>query len=430
MDHDFSIYRARREQLIERLREQQEDSAGSVLLCANFETDGKRFRQESSFYYLTGLHEPGAALWIALSGQTTLFIPNYGGARRQWTNNSIDASDEYAERLMVDEVVYLGQQPAGYQVHLFSPKEVYEKLLERFMQSVDGGETIFTLCPDNPREYVMQRCLLQRFASFVPGLMDACDDISPLVAEMRRCKSKDELALIYRATEATVLAHQAAAQAIGDGMTECEVQAHLEFIMTGSCMQPAFASVVASGHNSTVLHYDDNSGTMRDGQLVVVDVGAEFMHYCGDITRTYPVSGSFSDRQKEVYEVVLQAQEHIASLAAPGMWLNNSDEPDRSLNHRAKSFMAEQGYADYFAHGIGHYLGLDVHDVGDYQRPLQEGDVITIEPGIYIPEEEVGIRIEDDYWIVQDGVVCLTEQLPKQCEEIEAMVQQTLDDAD
>jgi Xaa-Pro aminopeptidase len=127
---------------------------------------------------------------------------------------------------------------------------------------------------------------------------------------------------------------------------------------------------------------------------------------------------------------VLETQEYIASLAKPGIWLSNKDKPEQSLNHLAKKYLTERGYGAYFPHGIGHFLGLDVHDVGDYSVPLREGDVITIEPGIYIPEENIGIRIEDDYWIVKDGVVCLSEFIPKRAEDIEAIVQQVYADVD
>jgi Xaa-Pro aminopeptidase len=121
---------------------------------------------------------------------------------------------------------------------------------------------------------------------------------------------------------------------------------------------------------------------------------------------------------------VLATQEHVASLAKPGMWLKNKDKQDQSLHHLAVKFLAKHGYDKYFPHGIGHYLGLDVHDVGDYATPLQEGDVITIEPGIYIPAENIGIRIEDNYWITKDGAVCLSENLPKEIADIELYMEQ------
>jgi Xaa-Pro aminopeptidase len=146
------------------------------------------------------------------------------------------------------------------------------------------------------------------------------------------------------------------------------------------------------------------------------------------LTRTYPVSGTFSKRQKELYQIVLDTQKYVASLAKPGMWLKNKDKVDQSLHHLAVKFLAKHGYDKYFPHGIGHFLGLEVHDVGDSSVPLHEGDVITIEPGIYIPEENIGIRIEDNYWITKDGAVCLSENVFKEVEEIEEVLQNALSD--
>jgi Xaa-Pro aminopeptidase len=215
-------------------------------------------------------------------------------------------------------------------------------------------------------------------------------------------------------------------QAMKDGVLEAEVQASLEYMMIASHARPSFPSIVASGKNGTVLHYNQNSGTVKNGDLVVVDIGAELDNYCADLTRTYPVSGTFTKRQKELYNIVLDTQEHIASLAKPGMWLKNKDKVDKSLHHLAVKFLAQRGYDKYFPHGIGHFLGLDVHDVGDYNVPLHEGDVITIEPGIYIAAENIGIRIEDNYWITKDGAICLSERLPKDADDIERLMQQAL----
>jgi Xaa-Pro aminopeptidase len=127
----------------------------------------------------------------------------------------------------------------------------------------------------------------------------------------------------------------------------------------------------------------------------------------------------FTPRQREVYSIVLETQEYIAGVAQPGYWISNKDVPEKSLQHLALDYLKDQGYDRYFIHGIGHFLGMDVHDVGDYKEPLKEGDVITIEPGIYIPEEQLGIRIEDNYWITSHGAVCMSEDLPREPHEIE-----------
>jgi len=272
----------------------------------------------------------------------------------------------------------------------------------------------------------MQRFLIEHINVLMPGFNTMLKDISPILESMRRCKDMSEIELLYKAAEITVLAQEAAAQAIADDVRESEVQASLEYMMTGAGTRPAFPSIVASGESSTILHYVDNNKMMKDGELVIVDVGAEYNYYSADITRTYPVSGVFNKRQRELYSMVLELQDYLATVAKPGFWINNKEQPEKSLNHLAKEFLVERGYDEYIQHGIGHYLGLDVHDVGDYSKPLQEGDVFTIEPGIYIPEEDLGIRIEDDYWVVKDGLICLTESLPKQIDDIEALVQQQL----
>ena len=165
-------------------------------------------------------------------------------------------------------------------------------------------------------------------------------------------------------------------------------------------------------------------------KMVLVDIGAQMGHYCADISRTYPVSGRFSARQRELYNIVLETQEYVAEQARPGMWLFNAENKAKSLHHLAEKFLESKGLEKYFPHGIGHFLGLDVHDVGDRQRPLQEGDLFTIEPGLYIPKEGIGIRIEDNYWMVKDGVVCLSEDLPKTVDEIEQMMSKSSDDED
>ena len=304
-------------------------------------------------------------------------------------------------------------------MHSFFPQDQVMHLLEDIRQKND---LLFVLAPETPTGYVEQRSILQRLQQF--GMHTKTVDISSIVAEMRRTKDMQEMEELFKAVEITCLAQEAAARAITNGMSEAEVQASLEYIMVGSGAQPSFPSIVGSGSNATVLHYNQNNDTMKNGDLVVVDIGARYNYYCADITRTYPVSGTFTARQKEIYSIVLETQTYIAEKARPGIWLSNAEKPDESLNHLAKAFIKEKGYGDYFPHGIGHYLGLDVHDVGSYKEPLKAGDVITIEPGIYMPEERIGIRIEDNYWIVKDGVICLSEALPKSIPEIEQMVQE------
>jgi len=425
--YDFSRHAARRRALVQSIKEAHPAVKNGILLVsANFERDSTPFRQDSSFYYLTGLREPAAVCVVGYDDRTSLYIPNFGTERAKWVAGAIEPTAEHAGSLAVDAIEYLGAVCTGYQMHPFFHYHEYERLIGILINIVADRGTVFTCIPNNPSDYIEQRWLLERLTAVVPGIENALVDISPLVDAMRRKKDMYEIELLYKAIDITALAQEAAANAIEAGTVECEVQASLEYIMTGSGARIAFTSIVASGINGTILHYTDNRGVLKKGDLVIVDIGAAWDSYCADITRTYPVSGTFTKRQREVYMIVLETQDYIASIAKPGMWLSNKEQPDKSLNHLAKRYLQERGYGDYFTHGIGHFLGLDVHDVGDYKKPLQTGDVITIEPGIYIKEEELGIRIEDDYWVVDDGVICLSEGLPKSPDEIEAMVQKTL----
>ena len=419
----YALNKVRRLDLLNEVKQQFPEKKGAIVLFAHFEHEKHRFLQESSFYYLTGVTESAAVLVISLGGATTLYMPNCLEERKKWLPCPIMVSDECAKKLEVDCVKYLGARCPGYQAYPYFEPPMYEALLADLKIELGDDGTLFTLAPESPYAYAEQRGLLRRLQDL--GLTKQVQDVSAIVARMRRSKDMDEIEALYKAVEITCLAQEAAAQAIGDGVAEAEVQASLEYMITGSRARIAFPSIVGSGANSTVLHYTENDGIMKEGDLVVVDIGAQYNHYCADLTRTYPVSGEFTARQKEVYNLVLETQEYIAQLAKPGMWLSNKDKPEQSLNHLAKKFLEQKGYADYFPHGIGHYLGLDVHDVGDYAEPLASGDVITIEPGIYIPEEQIGIRIEDNYWITKDGAICLSEQLPKDVTSIEQMVKKS-----
>lgn len=419
-------YSDRRKELIELVKETmpQARNGGVIVLFAGFEQSRGVFRQESSFYYFTGITEPGVVAVLNLDGTSTLWIPNCGSEREKWMTSVLNTSDEQAQKLGFTDIKHLGSQCAGYQLYCMFPRSEYEQLLADLQRYIGAQMPIFTLMPSNPKEYGEQRLLLERLKGFLPELSQSLVDISPLVAGMRRTKDFKEIELIYKAIELTSMAQEVAAQTIAPGVLECEVQAGIEYIFTGSAARTAFPSIVASGKNGTVLHYHDNNAEIQPGDLVIVDIGAEYNYYCADITRTYPASGTFTPRQRELYDLVLETQEYIASIAKPGYWLSNKEHPEQSLNHLAKKYLQDRGYGTYFTHGIGHYLGLDVHDVGDYATPLQPGDVITIEPGIYIPQEGIGIRIEDDYWIVEDGAECLSEYIPKAAKDIEALVQE------
>ncbi len=423
----LSVYSLRRKELVESIKLAfPQISHGMVVLFAAFEQGSERFRQDKTFFYYTGVNEPGTALVIDLAGKSTLYIPNCFEKRAQWMTLPAALVNRDAKALGVDAVELLGDECETYELNPYFSEHEYAHMIARMKNVIARGGSLFSTAPNNGHEYVNTRFTFDHLQKFISDVQKSIVDISSIIASSRRRKDVGEIEHVYRAIEITELAHESAVQAIKHEALEAEVQASLEYMMIASHARPAFPSIVASGKNGTVLHYNQNSGTLKNGDLLVVDIGAEFNNYCADLTRTYPVSGAFTKRQKELYNIVLETQTYIASLAKPGIWLKNKDKAEQSLHHLAVKFLAKRGYDKYFPHGIGHFLGLDVHDVGDYSLPLQEGDVITIEPGIYIAAENIGIRIEDNYWITKEGAICLSEHLPKEADDIEAVVQQAL----
>ena len=196
---------------------------------------------------------------------------------------------------------------------------------------------------------------------------------------------------------------------------EYEVQASLEYEFTkNGAERPGFPSIVGSGPFSTILHYNDSTRRMEAGDVVVVDIGASYSGYSADVTRTYPVNGKFSPRQREIYQIVLDAQKAAIAKVKPGARISD-------MHNAAMSYIRSKGYEKYFIHGTSHHIGLEVHDAGETSRPFEPGMVITAEPGIYIPEEQLGIRIEDDVLVTADGHRVLSN-FPKEISEIEAQM--------
>jgi Xaa-Pro aminopeptidase len=257
------------------------------------------------------------------------------------------------------------------------------------------------------------------------------------LTQLRMVKTDEELDLMQRAIDITAAAHREAMKSIEPGMHEFEVEALIEYVFKRNGAEyTGFPSIVASGENSTILHYESNRRRMQDGDVVVMDIGAEYHGYSADITRTVPVDGTFSPEQKAIYELVLEAQRVAIDASRPGRSFNDPDAAAREVIGTGLVELGLISSADesrrFFVHGTSHYLGLYVHDVGDY-GPLQPGTVITVEPGIYIPPSEdvdpkwwnIGIRIEDDVLITDESPVVLSERAPRTVGEIESLMAET-----
>jgi Xaa-Pro aminopeptidase len=344
------------------------------------------FRQEPNFLYLSGWQEPGAVLLIA-PGADILFLPRPDARRQTY----------YGKMLSPDDP---GTAAAtGFATVL--PMDRFDPELKR---AAGHGAKVYTIGEDGSGR-------LHKALGAEPA------NPAPAIARLRMVKSAGELELIRKSAEASMAAHRAAWKRTAPGLYEYQVAATMvETYADRGCERSAYAPVVGSGPNAMVLHYAKNNRRMDKGELLLMDVGAECAGYAGDITRTVPVSGRFSRRQREVYEVVLGAEKAAIAAVKPGMKV-----PE--LTKVARDYMdAHGGLGKYLAHGISHHIGLEVHDAQDLSVPLAEGMVISIEPGIYIPEENIGVRIEDMVLVTADGAKVLTEALPREAGQIEKAV--------
>lgn len=266
----------------------------------------------------------------------------------------------------------------------------------------------------------------KEFAEKYPG--HAVKNISQVIAELRMQKDGDEVALVREAIGITDKALQYVMKHLEPGMAEYQAQADFEYMIRYNGAEgTAFPTIAGSGANGTMLHYDTNLDICEDGSLLLMDLGAKYRGYCADITRTYPVNGTYTERQRQVYDIVLAANREVAKTAKPGMTL-------KELNEIAKKVLAagcmklgliekEDEIDTYYMHGVSHHLGIDVHDVtAACNDTLQPGAIITDEPGLYIDEWEIGIRIEDDLLITENGCECLSEAIIRDPDEIEAFM--------
>jgi len=372
---------ARRRALAERL------GPGVVWLLGAEEPSYERFFQHNDVDYLTGVEEPDIAFAMhvgdghGIVGEA-LFLPPHDPVDEVWVGPRLAPGPEAAALTGVHEALPLDAQQAWLDATDARTLYVLDEQAARSLPVTPG--------PDVEVDTTTLRARL---------------------ADLRWIKSDYEIDCLRNAIAITDQAHRELLDVVEPGAWEFEVQASLEgtFLRMGS-ERVGFPSICGSGPNSCILHYDANRRRMEAGDLVVIDVGAKFRGYSADVTRTLPVSGRFTPRQREIYEIVLAAHTAAAEAARPGMTLR----PE--LHEVALDVIADAGYGDAFLHGVGHWIGLHVHDLGDLRRPgeerrrrtLEPGTLFTIEPGIYLPDEELGVRIEDCYLMTEDGAVRLS----------------------
>jgi len=370
------------------------------------------YHQSPNFFYLTGIEQSRCILMLhpeSLKGETEiLFIPKPDPRKAVWNGRMLD-KEEAAGISGVEQVQY---------VEDFGGKFVVEQ---------EPLEFLYTDYDDEGFRYPTSRNdeFLNKVTMRLPGLRTK--KANPLMAELRRVKTPEEIQVIRKAIEITGEALQAMWNETKPNLWEYELEAVLayHFIKNGA-RSHAFEPIIASGGNSTTLHYITNDKRLADGEVLLTDVGARFLHYCADITRTVPVSGGFTGRQRDVYRAVLDVQKQVIDAVKPGLQVND-------LNRLAQDSLGEQlkrlelitdtrETGKYYMHRVSHFLGLDTHDVGTYTGPVEPGCILTVEPGIYIAEEELGVRIEDDVLVTENGCEVLSAAIPKEPSELEDLV--------
>jgi len=391
------VYEARRAKLMKAL------GGGIAVLYARGEEDPDGYRQDSDFYYLTGLNEPGAVLVLSPEERLykeRLFLKPRDPDDERWTGVRPDIGDSLRRATGIERIARAGA---------LGPSMISLLQTTSTLQLISDPGGI-----DAPASPEME--LYGKLSSKLPGV--SIRNRTDLLPAMRSVKEPRELEYMERAIAATVAAQHAAARAIHPGVEENWVAGlvDLEF-KRGGAVRPGFPPIVGSGRNSTILHYPEHDQTIVPGSLVVVDIGSDYGHYSADITRTYPADGKFTAEQRKVYEIVLKAQQTCMDMIRPGVYYED-------LHKKAEDVIRAAGYRDYFIHGLGHFVGLDVHDAGLYKKPLQPGMVITVEPGIYIPEKSLGVRIEDQVLVTPKGYRLLTAALPRDPDSVEKMMRQ------
>ena len=391
-------YRQRREQVLQAL-----EGAAAVVFAGNEVPSDSlqgRWKTDRLFWYLTGIdHESGAAIVFDPTAEdpdrrVTLFLRPRDPEVERWNGAREPLDSALRAKTGFDAIV----------------RTVY--LPGRLTDAARRAKRLACLHPFDSYsgEVSPDFAVFKKICEHIPGV--AVEDRTQVLPAMRAVKSPAELALIERAVSVTVAGYEAALRFIRPGVTEQAIADALTSAFQRLGGEPAFEPIVGSGLNGTVLHYIDNDQVVADGDLIVIDYAAAYGGYASDVTRTLPAGGVFSHEQRTLYAIVLEANLAAIEAARPGA--TNAD-----VQKAARGVIDKAGYGDYFIHGVSHQLGIEVHDVTP-DGPLVPGMVVTIEPGIYLPEQKTGVRIEDDILLTSSGSVDLTAAIPKTVEDIQA----------
>ena len=412
------IYKARRMQLLENKKENTAVVIFSGSAPMKSQDEAYSFAVDRNFYYLTGIERENMILVMRKNYlgdySETLFIEPFDEVLAKWVGGRM----REAEATEISGILDIANV------------ESFPDRLNAMVEYSRGlGKLTFYLDlwryhkdQANTPAHTLAATLQKKYPAV------AIEDINGDMAAMRAVKGEEEIAFMRKAQEHTRIAIEEMMRYAKPGMNERELEGAFDFaLMKQGVRDHAFHSIFAGGKRATTLHYGENDQVVNDGEMVLIDLGSAYGNYCADISRTFPINGKFTDRQKELYNTVLEAQRIVIANAKPGL-------TTRQLNQMVIDYyetrlddlglrVGGKSVRDYYYHGVSHHLGLDTHDIcTERERTLKPGMVITVEPGLYIEDESIGIRIENDVMITEDGCVDLSVAIPKTVEEIEAIM--------
>ena len=431
--NDQKLYKSRREKLMSTMGKGVAILKGAPEQIRTNDTEYP-YRQDSDFFYLTGYSEPGAACFIDPNNSKspyTLFVLPQDPKKEVWTGWRL-SFQETKDQFGADQVLDIAEYESAIPKAMKTASKVFTNLNHEKQHRHDMLDRLHQV-----------RSEVQRNGGGPEGL----ESVGAITHGMRLIKDDHEIDLMQKAAKISAEAHIKAMEVCIPGLFEYQLQAIMEshFVFEGGS-GPAYTSIVGAGDNATVLHYTKNRDRIEDGDLLLIDAAAEFDMYAADITRTFPANGKFTEPQKALYTVVLNAQKAVIAAAKPGVAYQSLHELDLRLlvegmieigllKGTPEEVIENKSYEPYFMHKTGHWLGLDVHDMGKYMVDgksivLEPGMVFTIEPGIYVNSKSkapkkylgTGIRIEDNILITKDGNIVLTEDVPKEISEIESLM--------
>jgi Xaa-Pro aminopeptidase len=411
---DNSFYAARRQAVMKQIE------GGVAVLQGAPETRAyEQFRQANEFYYLTGVEAPGALLLLDGSEQrSVLFLPPRNPHLEAWEGPRMVPGERAQAASGIDQVFEIEKFESELQKRKGRMKVLYTPFspAETAMMSRDRAMIHDSAQHRNPwdgrviREKAFQERLSQKLGTTVE-----IKDLTPVLDAMRRIKDELEIGRLRKAGHIGSIGHAEAMRSAEPGQYEYQIAAVADFVFRWhGATGPGYFPIAGSGSNSCILHYSANSRQTQPGDLFVLDFGPEYQYYQSDITRTFPVSGKFTEEQARVYRVVLEAQKAALAKVRPGATFAD-------INRAAREVITRHGYGKYWRHGVSHYVGMSTHDVGGSEA-LEPGVVLTVEPGIYIEEKALGIRIEDTVLVTADGCEIFSRDVPKEIDEIENLM--------